>query len=107
MVVKKKPKKVKSVERQKIKNTAVLNDSNMNNNQQQVQIIFPSDMELRKTIPFVIWTSEFDFYRRDCLDLAKRGKRFNKLLEFSDMPGVYHGYQLLNFDTVENKTFYL
>ena len=48
MVVKKKPKKVKSVERQKIKNTAVLNDSNMNNNQQQVQIIFPSDMELRK-----------------------------------------------------------
>ena len=47
MVVKKKPKKVKSVERQKIKNTAVLNDSNMNNNQQQVQIIFPSDMELR------------------------------------------------------------
>ena len=48
MVVKKKPKKVKSVERQKIKNTAVLNDSNMNNNQQQVQIIFPADMELRK-----------------------------------------------------------
>ena len=48
MVVKKKPKKVKSVERQKIKNNAVLNDSNMNNNQQQVQIIFPSDMELRK-----------------------------------------------------------
>ena len=42
MVVKKKPKKVKSVERQKIKNNAVLNDSNMNNNQQQVQIIFPS-----------------------------------------------------------------
>jgi len=48
MVKKKKPKKVKSVERQKISSTAVLNDSNMNNNQQQVQIIFPADMELRK-----------------------------------------------------------
>lgn len=48
MVKKKKPKKVKTVERQKIKNNAVLNDSNMNNNQQQVQIIFPADMELRK-----------------------------------------------------------
>jgi hypothetical protein len=49
MVKKKsKPKKVKSVERQKISSTAVLNDSNMNNNQQQVQIIFPADIELRK-----------------------------------------------------------
>jgi len=42
-----KKKKNKSVERIKVKNnTTVMNDSNLNN--QSVQIIFPSDTEIRK-----------------------------------------------------------
>jgi len=40
-----KKKKIKSVERVK-NNTTVMNDSNLNN--QSVQIIFPSDTEIRK-----------------------------------------------------------
>lgn len=51
-----------------------------------------SDVDFKEIIPFVIWTSEFDMYRRDCKDLAKRGRMFDKLLDISDMPGVNHGY---------------
>lgn len=46
-------------------------------NQQMDSNVFPgrmSDEELKNIIPFCIWTSEFDMYRRDCLDLANRGK---------------------------------
>jgi len=63
--------------------------------QQRDSQLYPGrmdDMELRNIIPYVIWTSEFDFYRRDCIDFAKRGRSFGKLLDISDMPGVYHGY---------------
>ena len=58
-----------------------------------------SDNEMRETIPFVIWTSEFDVYRKDCIDLAERGKKWNKTLDVSDMPGANHGYHLLNFNS--------
>lgn len=58
-----------------------------------------SDAFLKTVPPFVIWTSEFDFYRRDNLKMAERGKKVGKLLDISDMPGVMHGYQCDNFDT--------
>lgn len=68
--------------------------------QQMDSSVFPGrmcDRELKNIIPFVIWTSEFDMYRRDCLDLAKRGRMYKKLLDISEMPGVNHGYHLMNF----------
>ena len=74
--------------------------------QQQDSSLYPgrmSDVELKEIIPFVIWTSEFDMYRRDCNDLAKRGRKFDKLLDISDMPGVNHGYQMMNFDSTATK----
>ena len=66
-----------------------------------------NDQELRNIIPFVVWTSEYDMYQRDCLDLAKRGRSCGKLLDFSNMPGVNHGYQMFNFDSTETKAFYI
>jgi len=48
------------------------------------------DEQLRKLPPFVIFTSEFDFLRRDCLALAAKGKRIGKLLDMSDIPGAGH-----------------
>jgi len=47
---------------------------------------------LKKVPPFAIWTSEFDFLRRDNLKMAARGKAAGKLLDISDMPGSVHGY---------------
>jgi len=40
--------------------------------------------------PFAIWTSEFDFLKRDNLKLAERGKKVGKLLDISNIPGVAH-----------------
>lgn len=74
--------------------------------QQMDSNLFPgrmSDEELKEIIPYVIWTSEFDMYRRDCLEFAKRGRKFDKLLDIGDMPGVNHGYQGMNFDSKETK----
>ena len=51
-----------------------------------------TDDEMKKLPPFAIWTSEFDFYRRDNRKLAKRGKACGKLLDICDMPGVSHGW---------------
>lgn len=65
-----------------------------------------SDEFMKKVPPFAIWTSEFDFYRRDNIELARRGKACGKLLDISDMPGVVHGYQLNNFAVDETKWFY-
>lgn len=77
--------------------------------QQNDTNLFPgrcSDEELKKLPPFAIWTSEFDFYRRDNIKMGDRAKKVGKLLDISDMPGVIHGYQLMNFHTDETKWFY-
>jgi len=50
-----------------------------------------SDEQLKKCPSFAIFTSEFDFLRRDCLALAARGKTLGKLLDMSDIPGAAHG----------------
>ena len=63
------------------------------------------DQELCKVIPFVIWTSEFDFYRRDAYILAKRGKKLGVMLDIKDTPGVPHGFHLKDFDSSETKCF--
>lgn len=79
-------------------------------NQQQDSAVFPgrmSDAELRSIIPFVVWTSEFDMYRRDSVGFAMRGKACGKLLELGNMPGLNHGYQMTNFDSAETKEFYV
>ena len=62
-------------------------------NQLDDQQLFPGrmpDEQLRKLPPFVIFTSEFDFLRRDCLALAAKGKRIGKLLDMSDIPEAGH-----------------
>lgn len=63
-------------------------------NQQNDDQLFPgrmSDALLKKVPPFAIFTSEFDFLRRDSLALAERGKKAGKLLDISDIPGAGHG----------------
>jgi len=56
---------------------------------------------MKKLPPFAIWTSEFDFYRRDNRLLAKRGKACGKLLDISVMPGVVHGWNQVNYGEKE------
>lgn len=41
----------------------------------------------------VIFTSEFDYCRRDALMLKEALEKGGKLQDFSDMPGVGHLYQ--------------
>jgi len=66
-----------------------------------------SDEFLKTVPPFAIWTSEFDFFRRDNLKMAARGKAAGKLLDISDMPNVMHGYQCDNYGKdKETKWFY-
>lgn len=62
-------------------------------NQQNDDQLFPgklSDELLMKVPPFALFTSEFDFLRRDSLALAERGKKFGKLLDISNTPGALH-----------------
>ena len=69
-------------------------DENFNNMYQDDQL-FPgraSDQILKKYPPTVIWTSEFDFLRRDNETFAARLKGLGKLAAMSNMPGVTHGY---------------
>jgi len=40
--------------------------------------------------PFAIFTSEFDFLKRDSLALADRGRKVGKLLDMSIVPGAGH-----------------
>jgi len=64
-------------------------------NQQRDAQLYPgraSDDLLKKVPPFALWTSEFDFLRRDSLALAERGKKLGKLLDISDIPGVMHAH---------------
>jgi len=61
---------------------------------------------MKKVPPFAVFTSEFDFYRRDNLKIAERGKACNKLLDICDMPGTLHGYQMSFYDKQEVKWFF-
>jgi acetyl esterase/lipase len=42
--------------------------------------------------PTVVWTSEFDFLRKDNEIFAEKLKAVGKLAEISHMPGVTHAY---------------
>lgn len=60
-------------------------------NQQDDDQLFPgrtSDEILKMYPPTVIWTSEFDFLRRDNEIFFERLNILNKLAEYSSMPGV-------------------
>ena len=73
--------------------------------QQNDDLLFPgraSDEILKKYPPCVVWTSEFDFLRRDNEVLAERFKKLGKLAEISHMPGVIHGFhQMGDPETVQ------
>jgi len=78
-------------------------------NQQNDSDLYPGRITnefMKKIPPFAIWTSEFDFYRRDNRKLAERGKVCGKLLDISDMPGVMHGWMMTNYDEKETKWFF-
>lgn len=65
-------------------------------NQQNDDQLFPgrtTDDILKKYPQTVIWTSEFDFLRRDNEVFAQRLKSLGKLAEISEMPGTVHAYQ--------------
>jgi len=64
-----------------------------------------SDALLKKVPPFAIFTSEFDFLRRDCLALAARGKKVGKLLDMSDIPGSAHALMAEGPETDAVKNF--
>ena len=51
-----------------------------------------SDVILKKYPPTVVWTSEFDFLRRDNEAFAKRLQSVGKLAAMGEMPGVSHDY---------------
>lgn len=53
--------------------------------------------------PTCVFTSEFDFLRRDNEKFADRLKKVGRLVDVSLMPGVMHGYQLMNYASVETK----
>ena len=64
------------------------------------------DNELGLMPPFIITTSEFGFLRPDYFYLAKRGQKFKKLLDFQDMPGCHHTFEMSFFDHPEAQLFY-
>jgi len=67
--------------------------------QQEDDQLFPgraSDKIMRNYPPTVVWTSEFDFLRRDNEVLADRLKGLGRLAEVSNMPGVIHDYHNSN-----------
>ena len=53
-----------------------------------------------------MFTSEFDIFRRDNLRYAERLKAVGKLIDVSDMPGVTHAYQTIDYDIQETTWFY-
>ena len=61
---------------------------------------------MKKYPPTVIWTSEFDFLRRDNEKFAGRLQKVGRLVDISIMPGVGHAFQTYNFFSQENKWFY-
>lgn len=65
-------------------------------NQQLDDQLYPgkcSNMLLMKMPPFAIFVSEFDFLAKDGRALAKRGEKFRKLLDISDLPSAGHGLE--------------
>lgn len=62
-----------------------------------------SDELLMMYPPTCIWTSEFDFLRRDNELFANRLRKVGKLVDISLMPGTMHGYQLMNYGSAETK----
>ena len=78
-------------------------------NQQNDDQLFPgrtTDDILKLYPPTVVWTSEFDFLRRDNEIFAERLKKAGKLAEFGMMPGVTHGYHGQNMTSQENIWFH-
>ena len=65
-----------------------------------------SDAILKKWPPTVVFTSEFDFYKRDNVLFAQRLKSVGRLAEISNMPGSTHGYWGTNMESQETKWFY-
>lgn len=60
--------------------------------------MFPGLMDLedlKNCPPTVLFTSEFDFLRRDVYHFIDRLKSVGKYLDHQDMPGVHHDYQSL------------
>lgn len=56
--------------------------------------------------PIALYSSEFDFLLRESLVWAERLKKHGKLIGFSNMPGVIHGYNHINYETDETKWFF-
>ena len=76
-------------------------------NQQKDDQLFPgrtSDEILKKYPPTVVFTSEFDFIRRDNEAFAERLRKVGKLAEVSVMPGALHCYQ--HHDLTSNQTIW-
>ena len=70
-------------------------------NQKNDELLYPgkaSDNILKQYPQTVIWTSEFDMYRRDNEKFGQRLKSHGKLAEISKMPGVMHGYHVHGYD---------
>ena len=63
--------------------------------QQSDPFLYPgrvNDVILEKLPMTAVWTSEFDFYRRDNETYAKRLQSVARLIDISVMPGMSHGY---------------
>ena len=77
--------------------------------QQDDDLLYPgkaSDDLLAKLPMTAVWTSEFDFFKRDNLKYAERLRAVGKLIDVSNMPGMTHGYQITFYHTDENKGFF-
>jgi acetyl esterase/lipase len=58
-------------------------------------VLYPalmSEVVLKKYPPIAVFTSEFDFFRRDNTVFAAKAKKCGKLIDLQIMPGVTHGY---------------
>lgn len=64
-----------------------------------------SDDDLAKCPPTVVFTSEFDYLRRDATHFIGRLKQVGKYLDHQDMPGTHHGYQY-DGNTAETDIFF-
>ena len=77
-------------------------------NQQQCEQLYPgraSDDILKKYPKTVIWTSEFDMYRRDNEAFAQKLQKCGRLGELSVMPSCMHGYMMHAFKSEYTQNF--
>ena len=61
-------------------------------------LLFPGKMDdkyVKLLPPTAMFTSEFDFCRRDAILFAERLKKHGKLLGIQDIPGCAHGYEMI------------